>query len=719
MPGNTGSTGFTTGFKYSAFISYSHQDRKTAEWLHGSLESYRVPRELVGKATPKGHVGRKLDPVFIDRLDLAAGTLSRQILGALQNSEHLIVVCSPNSRKSRFVAHEIDEFIRLGRTDRILALIVDGRPSDPVCDCFAEMLKPIDVLAADVETDGRHLAKLKLLAGLLGVSLNELLRREAMAERRRRRILTTVAGSMSMLAVAAIGLAFVAEANFRLADHRHAESIEIAMRFAKSVAKLADDLQIPTDRARDLLEQSGSVLTQLSRVAGNDELNWRIKAEMSLNQTETSGRLSSPLDREHLAKTAQEAYGKLRVHRPNNPDYAKGYGDASVQVGIALRDQGYLADALKAFHLALAVRSDLLVHNPQSSDPGDEIDRSARRDLSSVHLEMAMLLKRQGRISEALEHFDDALRLREDIVTTALADPAAQLDLTIALVEKADALGLSGDLADRLRILNGVVAKRRDLFQLSNGETKYKRFLAWGLIFQGEALIASGDTGRAVGIHEEARALMREVLMSDRNNQVAQKGLAWAEGHLGDALLAVDRIEDAIAAYTLALDQMDATRKLDETSLPNRRNVAYWLTRRGKALRMKGDLEAARTDLKRALAYLRTDVSADGSNRVMKSELGNTYLELGRLEWQAAALEQAGSWLVQARAAFGAITDEAPGAKVWAQMAAVADHEAHAVAAAAAIDCRAGNATGDCVAGWAGRARSGASKDRVVLQPEL
>jgi eukaryotic-like serine/threonine-protein kinase len=34
--------------RYWAFISYSHADSKEAEWLHKSLEGFKVPPSLVG-----------------------------------------------------------------------------------------------------------------------------------------------------------------------------------------------------------------------------------------------------------------------------------------------------------------------------------------------------------------------------------------------------------------------------------------------------------------------------------------------------------------------------------------------------------------------------------------------------------------------------------------------------------------------------------------------
>ncbi len=54
-------------FKYRAFISYSHSDEGWAKWLHRSLETYRVPKHLVGTETAFGPVPERFAPVFRDR----------------------------------------------------------------------------------------------------------------------------------------------------------------------------------------------------------------------------------------------------------------------------------------------------------------------------------------------------------------------------------------------------------------------------------------------------------------------------------------------------------------------------------------------------------------------------------------------------------------------------------------------------------------------------
>ena len=173
-------------YKYKAFISYSHSDEKWATWLHRALESYRLPRKLRGTSTAIGEVPTRIKPVFRDRDELSSSAdLGSTVQQALEDSENLIVVCSPGAASSHWANEEIRHFAKLGRTDRIFCMIVDGDPAgvDPDTACFPPTLAEIGMhepLAADVRrwADGKHLAKLKLVAGMLGQPLDRLRRRD-------------------------------------------------------------------------------------------------------------------------------------------------------------------------------------------------------------------------------------------------------------------------------------------------------------------------------------------------------------------------------------------------------------------------------------------------------------------------------------------------------------------------------------------------------------
>jgi WD40 repeat protein len=210
--------------KYWAFLSYSHTDRQWGDWLHKALETYRIPRRLIGKESRDGKIPARVFPVFRDREELpVSADLSSNIDEALRESRYLIVICSPRSAQSRWVGEEIKTFKKLGREDRILALIVDGEPNasdgkegfKPEDECFHEALRyrwsqngealaiRSEPIAADAreDKDGRNNAKLKLLAGLLGVNYDDLKQRDN--ERRIRRLRFVVA--VALLLVSGFG----------------------------------------------------------------------------------------------------------------------------------------------------------------------------------------------------------------------------------------------------------------------------------------------------------------------------------------------------------------------------------------------------------------------------------------------------------------------------------------------------------------------------------
>ena len=74
-------------YKYQAFISYSHKDEKWASWLHKALETFKIPKYLVGESTSVGIVPQRIGKVFRDREELSSshslGTELTQAFGRL------------------------------------------------------------------------------------------------------------------------------------------------------------------------------------------------------------------------------------------------------------------------------------------------------------------------------------------------------------------------------------------------------------------------------------------------------------------------------------------------------------------------------------------------------------------------------------------------------------------------------------------------------------
>src|SRR3990172_9124276 len=115
--------------KYRAFISYSHADTTWAKWLQRGLEAFKIDKDLAGRETSRGAIPDVLRPIFRDREDFTAGeALPEQTLAALDASNALIVVCSPDSAKSNYVNEEARLFQSRHPKRAVIPLIGAGEP---------------------------------------------------------------------------------------------------------------------------------------------------------------------------------------------------------------------------------------------------------------------------------------------------------------------------------------------------------------------------------------------------------------------------------------------------------------------------------------------------------------------------------------------------------------------------------------------------------------
>ena len=267
--------------RYGAFISYSHADTAVARALHHALETYRIPKKLIGTETAIGIVPRRLPPVFRDRDELpASGDLGTELRAALAAAAFQIVLCSERAAQSHWVNEEILAFKRVHGDGRVLALIVSGEPYSATNECFPPALRfktgpggvltteAAEPIAADLRPgkDGRRLAYLKLIAGLTGLPLDALVQRDAA---RRQRRLAYIAGGAVTVALLTIGLAAYAVIQRREAEQQR-ELADSSLDFLIGTFSIANPA---TENPRTIT--AITILDRVSRRAGGSELKAR------------------------------------------------------------------------------------------------------------------------------------------------------------------------------------------------------------------------------------------------------------------------------------------------------------------------------------------------------------------------------------------------------------------------------------------------------------
>lgn len=269
----------TGNYKYKAFISYSHVDKKWGAWLHRRLEQFKFPQSFLRSTQRNSSDPYLLRPVFRDREELSVGhDLGAKIESALRQSECLIVICSPESARSHWVNEEILFFKQKNRNAKIFSVIVAGQPySGDETECFPEALRfkvtsggvktneRAEPLAADLREsgDGKRLGLLKLVAGLVGTDLDALVQRDL--KRNRQRVMAITLTSFALVSVMGALLINAVTARQEAEKRREVaeEQIEFMLTDLKDeVMKVGrlEALEIVGERAKSYYDENSETL---------------------------------------------------------------------------------------------------------------------------------------------------------------------------------------------------------------------------------------------------------------------------------------------------------------------------------------------------------------------------------------------------------------------------------------------------------------------------
>jgi tetratricopeptide (TPR) repeat protein len=524
--------------RYRAFISYSHRDRKAAEWLHRALETYRAPRRLT--TTAGGLSRRRLTPIFRDRDELSASSdLGEVIRDALDRSDALIVLCSPASAGSHWVDQEVAYFLKDHGLGQVICLIAPVTPSGaPLGELLPPALRaalPVGVepLAVDPrrDADGLRLARLKIAARLLDVRLDQLVQRDA------RRSMRLMAGFTAAALVVSLAMGAMTVATLKSRQIARDQRDETEALVAYMLGDLREQLE-PVGRL-DVLDGVGArVLTYYGK-ARTDRLDDRALAQRAKAQTllgtirEQRGDLAGARDAfGQAASTTHE----LAVRAPGNGERV--FDEAQNVYWLAYMEwrQGNIVGAERGFERYGELAQTLVRLDPRRAD--------WRLEVAYAKSNLGTLLLEQGRAEEALTTFRAASAAFEAERARAPNDQDRLVDAVDAHAWVADSLVKLGRPREAHAEREGAANL---LAQASAKATSDKPLAARSLGAQLALARLDLDLGRTTqGAARSAQALsgLRDLVALDPSNA------RWREYLLIGQLNAVD-----FAAWSAQLPQ--------------------------------------------------------------------------------------------------------------------------------------------------------------------
>ena len=550
----------TAAGRYRAFISYSHRDARVAGWLHRSLESYRVPKLLRGSVGEFGTVPDRLQPIFRDREELAsAGALGGRLQQALADSEALLVICSPDAACSRWVNEEILAFKRLGRSDRIYCLIVAGEPNaGDASECFPPALRyeiepdgqlgqrPAEPIAADIRPgmDGKVLVRLKLLAGLLGINLDQLRKREA--QRRRRRMLAIIVASLTgmTIALALAGAAWIAR-NDAQRRQSQAEGL-LGYMLGDLRQRLDDSSQLASmDSVSDKLV--GYFASLDPRDLNDAVLTQQVQALTRIGQV----RLRQARYPEALAsfKSAYQRSKALADRHPGNGDRLFDRGQAEYWVGYVYWQSRDLERAQTWLTRYRDTCRAVYAMDPKRVE--------WQHELAYGDSNLAVLELDRGRLQLASEGILRSLGMFEAILARTPNDPQLLMEVADQISWLGNVEEQSGRLQQALVLAATKSRVLQDLVASQPADLNWQAQWSIAETMQSERLRILGDYAQAEVVAGAAVDQMRLLTVHDPANQ------DWAETYLraialrAAARLAAGKLQLARDDLALAQPRMD------------------------------------------------------------------------------------------------------------------------------------------------------------------
>lgn len=413
--------------RYCVFLSYNRGDGKAAQRVQRWLETYRLPRRLHGGGLAFADDGRRLRPVFRDLDEMrVAPDLNEAVAEAIGASAFMIVLCSPASAKSEWVAREIAMFRARHGDDRILPLLLEGAPEAAFPPALLHRADgwPLVPLAADIPGEGERLALLKLVAVMAGVSMAVLVQRDA------QRRLQQIAGAAALaIAVLAVVLALVVQnMNARLAEEKQ------RVRAGTLSNYMLDDLRAQLKRAGrlDLLTAVNDGVAKSWRgqdLSGLSDADLQQRAKLLLAIAEDDESRGDLVAARVQTEEAMRATAQLLAKAPADPARIFAHAQSQYYTGMISWRGGDRKQAASAFGAYRDLASRLIAIDRTKPDWWLEVGY-AENNLGTLALRARIdTAAAQGHFLGALKAFAAADALRPDHHDTlmSLADTEAWL----------------------------------------------------------------------------------------------------------------------------------------------------------------------------------------------------------------------------------------------------------------------------------------------------
>jgi len=444
-------------YKYYAFISYSRKNSQAAAYLQRKLERFRIPVQKVDKQLLLPEQ-KYIKPVFRDKRDLEVSekSFTENIKTAIKETRYLLVLCSPESASSYWVAEEIKYFLETHNNDfsLVVPVVFSGNPgSNDETECLPEILRRNEItdrnLPRMVADEGENVREgwenglIQTISYMLKVK-RESIKASIDAERVRflkRCIFITIFALLIFIALTVWALH--AEKKAGRNEIKAKEQTALARKnesIAKEQTALARKNESIAKEQTALAKQSFVFLSDIFKTAdpmefGSKDMkvldainkrlpeieklkDWRLKAFVATEVGAILDNLGNSNKSLELLQQAIALYGK---NNSNSEEAASAYNN----IGVAYDNRGDYKNALIYMKKGLEMRKQLLPEN--------------HSDIATSYNNIAGVYGKLGNFDEALRYYGKSMEIKHKILPeNHKYIPAGYHNIATVYLKKAD-----------------------------------------------------------------------------------------------------------------------------------------------------------------------------------------------------------------------------------------------------------------------------------------
>lgn len=454
-----------------------------------------------------------------------------------------------------------------------------------------------------------HLMLLKIIAGILGVPLSDLTKRDKeyqlALERARARRLRRWLGAVAMLAILAIGAGTFAY--FKQQEAERNEALAVAER----------------DKANALLEQVRENMLFMNYQL-RETIEHYVPSSKKVDLFRRMDELAALLEAYSTEDNDERERAMLLVHK--------------VEVVLQSSDLD-AAEALPIAEEALAILRRLLASNPN--------DRNARRDLVVVQTTLGEIYNRQNRLADALDMYERGLETATVLSDEFLEDMELLRDRAVLRNKIGDIYVEQMQYREALLSYRISLKIRQALAEANPEHDGLKRDLYVIHKSIGDILLEQNKPDEALASYNAGHAILVALSNADPRHTGHLRDLSLILLDIGGVHQFVLRHTQALEAYRKGLEIRQKLLAADPSNILFQQGMAIVQERIGIILMDQGDHQAADEAFARNNSILKAIVAAEPNNAVALKFLAigyanraDNHVRRGNGEAAMAALEE-------------------------------------------------------------------------------